>query len=120
MAQLDTAAYLPQVFWLVLVFGVFYMIVIKNIVPTLSTILKVRTKKLSQGQELLEKMGEERVKIGAEYDRIIAKALKGSGAYIEKATKGWTKTYEGERCGKAYMKKVGEIVAKKGVLKEML
>lgn len=46
MAQLDTATYMPQVIWLLIVFISYNMIVKKEIAPTVSTILKVRGKKM--------------------------------------------------------------------------
>jgi len=66
MPQLDTASYLPQVFSLVVVFFGFYIIVLKNILPSLGTILKVRSKKLSQGQDLIGDMTAENAQIAVE------------------------------------------------------
>lgn len=55
MPQLDIAAFLPQIFWLCVIFTIFYLVALNNVLPMLSTILKVRFKKLSQGQEILER-----------------------------------------------------------------
>lgn len=66
MPQLDIASYLPQVFSLVIVFFFFYTIVIKNILPSLGTILKVRSKKLSQGQDLIKDMKTESSNVAQE------------------------------------------------------
>jgi len=83
MPQLDAAAYLPQVFSLIVVFSVFYAIVLKNILPTLGTILKVRAKKLSQGQDLITNMETENSKIAVEYDTILSTSLKESGQLLQ-------------------------------------
>lgn len=127
MPQLDTASYLPQVFSLVVVFFVFYMIVLKNILPSLGTILKVRSKKLSQGQDLISNMEAENTKIAVEYDNILSKSLKESGELLQNTTNDsseWinnslrtiTRKSQDQKVvdmNKAYLKGVGEITAKK-------
>ena len=45
MPQLDTVTFLSQIFWLVIIFGAFYLIVLTHILPSISRILKVRKKK---------------------------------------------------------------------------
>ena len=84
MPQLDIASYLPQVFWLLVVFFTFQMIVLKNILPTLSTILKVRSKKLSQGQDLISDMNAENDQVAVEQDNILSQSLKESGELLQK------------------------------------
>jgi hypothetical protein len=59
MPQLDTASFMPQIISLLVVFSTFYAIVLNNILPTLATMLKVRSKKLSQGQDLIGSMETE-------------------------------------------------------------
>ena len=51
MPQMDAVTFLPQVTWLVVVFTLLYLIVLDKILPTLSRILKLRAKKLSQGKK---------------------------------------------------------------------
>ena len=46
MPQLDSVTFLSQVFWLSIGFFIFYIIVVKNIIPSLGRMLKVRTKKV--------------------------------------------------------------------------
>ena len=83
MPQLDTASQLPQIFSLMLVFSGFQIIVQKNILPTLGTILKVRTKKLSEGQDLIENMEAENSQIAVEQDKILSTSLKESGELLQ-------------------------------------
>jgi len=47
MPQLDTFMYLSQVFWLLVLFTVFYILVLNNILPNISRVLKLRRKKIS-------------------------------------------------------------------------
>lgn len=127
MPQLDTASYLPQVFSLVVVFFAFYMIVLKNVLPSLGTILKVRSKKLSQGQDLIGNMEAENANIAVEQDNILSQSLKESGELLQNTTNDsstWvnrslrTITSKSQdkkvvSMNKAYLKGVGEITAKK-------
>ena len=46
MPQLDTVTFLSQLFWLVIIFGAFYLIVLTEILPSFSRVLKSRLKKL--------------------------------------------------------------------------
>ena len=127
MPQLDTASYLPQVFSLVVVFFGFYLIVLKNILPSLGTILKVRSKKLSQGQDLIGDMAAENAQIAVEQDNILSKSLKESGDLLQNTTNDsseWinsslrtiTSKSQDQKVvamNKSYLKGVGEITAKK-------
>lgn len=131
MPQMDSAAFLPQVFWLVVVFFSFYIIVLKNILPVLSRILKVRAKKLSQGQDLLESMGNETNLIGADYDQILTKTTKESTDFLQKTSSNagaWIEDSLDQTTGKSatsekltkmndlYLQTVGEITGKKALL----
>jgi hypothetical protein len=48
MPQLDVSTYLGQVTWFAVVFAVFYLIVLTDVLPGLNRALKVRTKKLER------------------------------------------------------------------------
>lgn len=125
MAQLDTASFLPQVFWLMVVFTVFYLIVQKNVIPTISTILKVRAKLLGAAG------GQSAGTIGSEspsYDILLQKSLKEAGDWLQKGSQGgssWAQTESHAMTGKgsagaAEMKAVGELVAQAELAKALL
>ena len=48
MPQFDKITFFNQVFWLILFFSSFYFICLKTLLPTLSSVLKVRNKKLQK------------------------------------------------------------------------
>jgi len=48
MPQFDKITFFNQVFWLILFFSSFYFLCLKTILPTLSSVLKVRNKKLQK------------------------------------------------------------------------
>jgi hypothetical protein len=135
MPQLDTATFLPQVFWLLIVFWVFYLIVKNNIVPALSTMIKVRSKKLNLGSGNVGEMQGETGKISVTYDALIVKSLPESGNCLQSTTleagkwiskslelqnqsfmKKTTKKDTGVILSGFYLKTVGSISAKKNQL----
>lgn len=46
MPQLDATSYMSQLFWLILIFTTFYFVLAQFLIPAMSTIFKVRKKKL--------------------------------------------------------------------------
>jgi F0F1-type ATP synthase membrane subunit b/b' len=51
MPQFDSVTFLPQIFWLTLVFFAFYMVVIRYYLPGLTRIVKIRKKRLEAAQK---------------------------------------------------------------------
>jgi len=84
MPQLDLASFLPQVFWFILIFFSYYILVLNNILPSLSRILKIRTKKLRQGKEVLATMTGERNNLTTNYDHFLSQSLRESGQFLQK------------------------------------
>jgi hypothetical protein len=141
MPQLDTTTFLPQVFWLIVVFFIFYVLVLQFILPKLSTILKVRSKKLSQGQNILGEMSSETNELGVVYDNILITSLKESERLIQLSTTGtfsWVDSTSNavpasrDSVGRLsirdlrgginsyYLKSIGKISSKKGILRRIV
>jgi F-type H+-transporting ATPase subunit b len=54
MPQLDTYMYFSQVFWLLVLFTIFYILVLNNVLPEISRVLKLRRKRISsEGSSVL-------------------------------------------------------------------
>jgi len=47
MPQLDTYTYFSQVFWLLVIFTIFYILILNNILPNISRIVKLRNKQIN-------------------------------------------------------------------------
>ncbi len=75
MPQLDTVTFLSQIFWLVVVFGFFYLIVLTHILPAISRILKVRKKKLEHNKNSMYSLGDEKGQTLAGYDKLLSQGL---------------------------------------------
>ena len=71
MPQFDTVTFLSQLFWLTLVFSTFYMVTIKNFLPGLTRILKVRRKKLNFGAQQGSAFAQETFDTNVAYDNMI-------------------------------------------------
>lgn len=82
MPQLDTAAFLPQIFWLVLIFTIFYLVALNNVIPMVSRILKVRFKKLSQGQEIITLTDNFNKTIRENSSNLLSKVSQTSGGFL--------------------------------------
>ena len=63
MPQLDTVTFLSQLFWLVIIFGAFYLIVLTDILPSFSRVLKSRLKKLKSNENAMYSLGDEKGKL---------------------------------------------------------
>lgn len=88
MPQMDSVTFLSQVTWLVVVFSVFYLIVLEKILPTLSRILKIRAKKLSEGKEISTLVVEEQKKLQSEASELVGKSAKTSHLLLQDKASG--------------------------------
>lgn len=86
MPQLDTVTFLPQVFWLLLIFTVYFLLVDTKVIPTLSTVLKVRSKKFNHQQELVNSFGDENNSLQNEYKTTFVNALNESRNLLQDST----------------------------------
>jgi hypothetical protein len=75
MPQLDTITYLSQVLWTFIVFAVFYAMMVKHILPAISTSIKVRKKKLSSIGSLSSELGDEKVTTVSLFEQMLGSSL---------------------------------------------
>jgi F0F1-type ATP synthase membrane subunit b/b' len=71
MPQFDTVTFLSQLFWLTVVFYTFYMVCIRNFLPGLTRILKVRRKKLDLGAAQGSAFEQETLNTNLSYDNML-------------------------------------------------
>ena len=88
MPQMDSVTFLSQVTWLVVVFSIFYLIVLEKILPTLSRILKIRAKKLSEGKGISTLIADEEKKLQSEASELIGKSAKASHLLLQDKASG--------------------------------
>lgn len=129
MPQMDSVTFLSQVTWLVVVFSIFYLIVLEKILPTLSRILKIRSKKLSEGKEIANLVADEEKKLQREASEILGKSAQASHLLLQDKVSGlnnWlpkrvdeklsTSAGEMGALNKNYLKLIGELLANKALL----
>ena len=78
MPQLDTVTFLSQLFWLVIIFGAFYLTVLTDILPSFSRVLKSRLKKLKSNKDAMYSLGDEKGETSSLYDSSLSTGLDGS------------------------------------------
>lgn len=70
MPQFDKFTFFNQIFWLILTFSGFYVILLKNYLPKIGSVLKARNKKLLQSNNLAEKFKVEETAISEGSSRL--------------------------------------------------
>nr|YP_007890777.1 ATP synthase F0 subunit 8 [Seculamonas ecuadoriensis]AGH24472.1 ATP synthase F0 subunit 8 [Seculamonas ecuadoriensis] len=75
MPQLDKVTYFSQFFWLLVFFLSFYVICLKIILPSISTILKIRTKKIDSMSSEMNVLKEEQNSILSTYDTVLLQSF---------------------------------------------
>lgn len=76
MPQLDFVTYLDQFQWLFVVFMFFYLFVLSVFFPSISSALKVRTKKVLREKKDLANIESEEVNSLIKYESVWEKSLK--------------------------------------------
>ncbi len=72
MPQLDPANYPAQLFWLVLTFGVFFLLMWKVALPRISDILESRQNRIDQDLKRAEVLKKEAEEVMADYESALA------------------------------------------------
>ncbi|MCA9460293.1 MAG: hypothetical protein KC550_07130 [Nanoarchaeota archaeon] len=75
MPQLDHITFASQMIWLIIIFFSFYIVTLYFILPTISQILKVRTKKLDSGNNQLTTFQEEESFVKKQYDSLLVDSV---------------------------------------------
>ena len=74
MPQLNPEFWISQIFWLILAFGILYLVLSKLILPKISTNLELRKSQIQENIEAAEKQRENSESKLKEYDDILSKS----------------------------------------------
>ncbi len=85
MPQLDTATYLPQLYWLAVCFVVLYVIISRLALPRITRVLERRHDKIAGDLEAAEKLRDEAKAALAEYEAAVERARAEAQAILAKA-----------------------------------
>ena len=85
MPQLDPEFWFSQIFWLIITFGILFIILSKLILPKISENIEVRKSQISENIEAAEKEREESENKIKEYEKIILDSKTEAKNYFNKA-----------------------------------
>ena len=85
MPQLDPEFWFSQIFWLIITFGILFIILSKLILPKISENLEIRKSQISENIEAAEKEREESENKIKEYEKIILDSKTEAKNYFIKA-----------------------------------
>lgn len=120
MPQLDQLTFLSQYFWLCVFFIGFYIILLKNFLPKMSRIFKLRQKKTntslddvsnSTTQFEIRRLNEKNMDVNLKYDQLIIDALKKSRNFFIDSlvtTSGWLNQIVKNTNNKTKLKKMNK------------
>jgi F0F1-type ATP synthase membrane subunit b/b' len=75
MPQLDKLTFLSQLFWLIITFSSLYIVSVKWILPSVSTILKVRKTQLNNYEKQVSSLDTETQKVISEHDNTVINSI---------------------------------------------
>jgi len=128
MPQMDLYIGMSQVFWFTLIFITFYLLIVKNILPTIARSIKLRKKKVSTTNNTA--FDGEATKVSTETSKILEKSLKDSQALlanISQESSEWLKMYLNKSneetlltLNKNYIKILGELKGRSFLIEEVI
>jgi F0F1-type ATP synthase membrane subunit b/b' len=109
--------YFSQVFWLLVIFSVFYILILNNILPNVARALKLRRKQISAGESSV--INEEHNAVMASTSGVLETSLKDSTNFlsnVRNSSSEWLSASLQEanektllELNKSYLKSVGEL-----------
>ena len=97
MPQLNTKFWFSQIFWLILTFGILFIVLSKLILPRISKNLEVRKFQILENIETAEKQREESENKIKEYEKIINDSKNEAKNYFNKAREKVLKDIDNKR-----------------------
>ena len=85
MPQLNPEFWFSQIFWLIITFGIMFILLSKFVLPKISENLELRKAQISENIEAAEKQREESDKKLKEYDQLIINSKNEAKNYFNKA-----------------------------------
>ena len=85
MPQLNPEFWVSQIFWLIITFGILYVVLSKLILPKISANLETRKSQILENIEAAEKQREESEKKIEEYEKIVQSSKNEAKNYFKQA-----------------------------------
>ncbi len=85
MPQFDTSTFLPQLFWLAVIFGALYFTMRRHAIPRISDILEARQLRITSDLEKAGGLKEEADQVMADYEKALAETRAQATALVKQA-----------------------------------
>lgn len=85
MPQFDPSSFTPQLFWLVVTFGVLFVVMWRHALPRISAILEARQQRIGSDLEKAAAFKAETERVAAEYEKALAEARDKAAAALKQA-----------------------------------
>ncbi len=85
LPQLDVSTWPSQIFWLVIIFGIGYLVMAKIVTPKIGTVLEDRRSRLDDDLSKAREASAEAAKIRADYEADLESARNDAAAFTQKA-----------------------------------
>jgi len=85
MPQLNPEFWISQIFWLIITFGILYVVLYKLILPKISSNLETRKSQILENIEAAEKQREESELKIAEYEKVVQNSKNEAKTYFKQA-----------------------------------
>jgi len=128
MPQLDTYMYFSQVAWLLIIFVFFYILILQNILPAVSRVLKLRRKQIST--ESSSALTTEHDEVMTKTSDVLETSLKDSTVFLSNvrvSSSQWLEKSLKEanektllELNKSYLKSIGELKGQSLLLTEII
>lgn len=87
MPQVDKVTFLPQVFWLVVLFLVFYVTILRDVLYSVNAVLKIRLKNIEVNQLNKNLLGAENLNVFTAYSNYFVQVFAFTkNLYLQKLT----------------------------------
>lgn len=74
MPQLETQFYLPQIVWLIITFGILYVVMARVALPRVAEVLRARQQRISNDLDEAERLKRETEEVIQAYEKALAEA----------------------------------------------
>ncbi len=85
MPQFDPTTFSPQIIWLIITFGILYLVMARSALPKVGNILQEREIRIAEDLEQAEKLREESRAVEAAYEKALADARAEAGKVLNDA-----------------------------------
>ena len=86
MPQFDTATFLPQLFWLAVIFGVLIFVMRRHALPRISAILEARQMRITSDLEKAGNLKADADQVMADYEKALAETRAQATALLKQAS----------------------------------